>query len=159
MPDPDNASDNPTTDCYLAFDFGLRRIGIATGNATTGNVMPLSTVTNHHGTLDWKGIDAAIEQWRPVGLVVGRPVTLDGESQPMTREADGFMRRLRKRYPLPVYPADESYTSQQAETVIKKNRRDGLRGKTQKPDIDKIAAALILQRWLEAFPHDDADSN
>lgn len=139
-------------DCYLGFDFGLRRIGIASGNSTTRSAMPLTTVSNHNGTLDWQSIDAVVAEWQPTALVVGRPLQLDGSTQPMTREADGFIRRLQKRYQLPVHPADERETSKMAEQVKKNNRRNGQSGKTSKPDIDKIAAALILQRWLEALP-------
>jgi len=134
---------------FIAFDYGLRRIGIATGNSITQTSMPLTTVQNQHGTPDWQSIDALVDEWRPVALLVGRLLHLDGSEQKMTREADGFSKRVRKRYALPVFHADERGTSMAANAVIKKNRQNGLRGRTQKVDTDKIAAALILQHWFD----------
>ena len=151
MPDPDfpPPSPVPPAGTYIGIDFGLKRIGLASGNSGTATAMPLTTVANHHGTPAWAEIDAVIDQWQPVALVVGRPVQMDGAEQPMTREADGFARRLRKRYPLPVFAADERHTSIEAGQILKHQRRTASRGKTNKADIDRIAAALLLQRWLE----------
>ncbi len=133
---------------YLGFDFGLKRIGIATGNAETLTVMPLCTVYNRNGTPDWDAIDSVINEWSPISLVVGHPVQIDGTAQAITPHASGFARRLSKRYELPVYRVEEHYTSIMASDLIRDGRRQGTRKQTQRQDIDKIAAAVLLERWL-----------
>lgn len=153
MPEPGLPKPTVPTGSYLGFDFGLRRIGIATGNSTTVTAMPISAAGNHNGTLEWELIDELVEEWRPAALVVGRPLRLDDSEQLMTREADGFIKRLKKRYRLPVFATDERGTSIEASAVIKKNRQFAQSGKTTKTDIDKIAAALLLQRWLDEHFH------
>lgn len=139
----------PPTGSFLGFDFGLRRIGIAIGNSDTATAMPLSVAGNHNGSIDWELIDALVKEWCPAALVVGRPLQLNDREQLMTREADGFIKRLKKRYALPVYDVDERGTSIEASGILKKNRQSGQRGRTMKADIDKIAATLLLQRWLD----------
>ena len=133
---------------YLGFDFGLKRIGIATGNADTLTVMPLCTVLNRNGTPDWQPIDNAVQEWKPAGLVVGHPVQTDGANQDITPHACGFARRLGKRYDLPVHRIEEHYSSIMATDLIRDGRQLGTRKKTQRQDIDKIAAAVILERWF-----------
>lgn len=138
---------------YLAFDYGHRYIGVASGHTQTATASPLLVVSNDNGTPEWPALDSCLAEWQPVGLVVGVPVRMDGSEQPLTGQARGFARRLRKRYELPVFTADERLTTQQASTIIRENRQRGSRRKTSKADLDKIAAALILRNWFTA--HDD----
>lgn len=138
---------------YLGFDFGLKRIGIATGNAQTLTVMPLCTVNNRNGTPDWQAIDNIIEEWAPTALIVGHPLQNDGTEQAITPHATGFSKRLSKRYGLPVHRVDEHYTSIMASDLIREGRQQGTRKQTQRQDIDKIAAAVILERWLGQQTH------
>jgi len=151
MPDPAGA--DPVAGTYLGFDFGLKRVGISTGNSYTRNTTPLDTVTNKSGTLNWDRVNALIEQWQPVGLVVGQPVQMDGSRQAITTEAENFARALGRRYALPVFLTDERLSSREASEIIKKNRAIGARKKTDRGITDRIAAAVLLSRWLEAqFP-------
>lgn len=133
---------------YLAFDYGTVRIGIATGHSQIGTTTPLSVVKNNSGTPLWQDIDKLISEWVPVGLVLGLPLTLDGETQEITHHAKGFGKMLRKRYELPLFMADERFSSMLAQQEMQKMRARAQRGKTQKEDIDKLAAALILEQWL-----------
>lgn len=143
--------DNTTTHShgdYLCFDYGTVRIGMAIGNTLLGTAQPLTVVANNSGTPDWPTIEKAMLEWAPAGLVVGIPLTLDGEAQEITQHARGFLRRLKKRYKVPVFSADERFSSMEAQQELKKMRARGQRGKTQHADVDTLAAALILERWF-----------
>ena len=133
---------------YLCFDYGTIRIGIAVGNSILRTSQPLQTIANASGTPDWISIDEAVAEWAPCGLVIGIPLTLDGLEQSITPHARGFMKALRKRYKITTYAADERFSSMQAQQELQKMRARGQRGKTRKPDVDKLAAALILERWF-----------
>ena len=133
---------------YLGFDFGLRRIGLATGQSITGSASPLCVVPARNGEPDWHAIDATVREWQPVGLVVGIPVLLDGKDQAVTHAARRFAQRLRPRYELPVHEADERLSSAAAAGLIADARQTGARRRTRKGDVDRIAATLILEHWL-----------
>ncbi len=149
MPEPQASVTSPPAGKYLGFDFGQKRIGIATADSNVALATPLTAVANRNGTPDWEQIDALVEQWQPVALVIGIPLTLEGEKQEITHHALGFKRRLAARYSLPVYATDERFSSMEAAELLKKNRQMGQRRKITREDIDKIAAARLLQRWLD----------
>ena len=133
---------------YLGFDFGLRRIGVAVGQSITGSASPVTVVTARDGRPDWTTVDAVVAEWQPDALVVGVPVLLDGTEQAVTHAARRFARRLRARYRLSVHEADERLSSAAAEGLIADARESGGRRRTRKGDVDRIAATLILERWL-----------
>lgn len=147
MPESNSVPALPGT--YLGFDFGLKRIGIACGNSITQSSMPLITVSNLSGTPEWTRVDEIVAKWQPVGLVVGYPVHMDGTLQTISHHAAGFAKRLKRRYDLSVYLADERLTSRLAEDVQRKNRSTGAGKRTGKENTDRIAAALLLSDWLE----------
>lgn len=151
-------NEHPAAGTYLGFDYGTRRIGFAVGTSHLGTARPLGTLDNNSGTPDWNQIDKAVAEWQPTGLVVGVPLTLDGEVQEITHHARGFIKRLKKRYPLPVFSADERFSSMDAQRELQKMRARGQHGKTQHADVDKLAAALILERWLTSHTFSDNDS-
>lgn len=136
-------------DTVLGFDYGERRIGVAVGHRLTGLASPLETVTNPRDTINWGALLDLIEQWRPAALVVGIPTHMDGTETAMTARARHFMDTLASRSRLPAHAADERASSRDAENIIKSNRQQGRR-RANKGDTDKIAAALILQHWMEA---------
>ncbi|MGB0865096.1 MAG: Holliday junction resolvase RuvX [Granulosicoccaceae bacterium] len=133
----------------LGFDFGERRIGLAIGDRETGLCSPLATVYSKDGSIDWAAIKKHLEEWQPAALVVGVPRHMDGSDSAMTTRAAKFGRQLHGRFALPVFEADERTTSRQAESILRDNRGKGRR-RSDKGDTDKIAAALILQHWIEA---------
>jgi putative Holliday junction resolvase len=140
---------NGTPGTCLCFDYGSRRIGIAVGEAQLQQARPLSVVNNLNGTPDWPAIDRLIEQWQPTDLVVGWPLTEDGEEQFITAHVRGFMKRLQLRYSRPVHQADERYSSIAAQEEIRRQRQSGQRKrKTRHGDVDTVAAALILESWF-----------
>ncbi len=139
----------PIGTTVLAFDFGQRRIGIAVGDLATSIASPLTTLCSNSGTQKWSDIGAIIDEWRPGTLIVGVPYNMDGSASALTDLALRFGRQLEGRFGLPVDTVDERLTSREAEAELKRQRRDGLkRRRTSKPDIDKIAARLILETWF-----------
>lgn len=133
----------------LGFDYGERRIGVAVGHRDTGLAAPLTTVVNQIGQTNWAALLEIIDAWKPSALVVGLPTHMDGSHTAMTKRVSQFYTELAERSALPTHPADERASSQEAEHIIKQNRKQG-RKRTQKGDTDKIAAALILQHWMES---------
>lgn len=131
----------------LAFDFGLRRIGVAVGQDVTGSASPLGTVANGENGVDHDRIQAFVDEWHPTKLVVGMPTHADGSPGTMTDAVAGFVDEL-ARYGLPVCTVDERYSSLEAEQVLKNARQQGSRGRISKPDIDAAAAVLIAERYL-----------
>ncbi len=136
----------PDAGCILGFDYGTRRIGIAIGETLTCTARGLTTLQNRNGRPDWNTIHELLAEWRPNQLVVGLPLHLDGEEQPMTRSARRFANQLRGRFGLPVSYADERLSSQEAEQILAETHGTG---QYHKQAIDKLAAQLILQSWLE----------
>ena len=131
----------------LAFDFGLRRIGVAVGQDVTGSASPLGIVMNEGGRIDFEAIDRHIAEWRPDSLVVGLPLKPDGSDSEMLGPVRKFIDLL-GRYGLPVATMDERYTSSEAERLLKEARAEGRRGRIDKASIDSAAAVLIAERYL-----------
>ena len=82
----------------LGFDAGQRRIGVAVGSAFGAGARPVAVVDVHGGGPDWRQVERLVREWRPDGLVVGDPMTLDGGDQPIRRFAQGFARELAARF-------------------------------------------------------------
>ena len=133
----------------LAFDFGEKRIGVATGETLLGNAHPLTVIHAESNDDRFAAIARLVAEWRPVQLVVGLPTRADGTPHDMTRLAHKFGERLQRRFNLPVGFADERLTSLDAEARL---RETGRNSKTAKPLLDAVAAQLILQTWFES-PH------
>ena len=144
MPDTPEAG-RPET--ILAFDFGLRRIGIAVGQEITGSAIPVGTIDNGARGPDHARIAQLIDEWRPSRLVVGMPAHGDGSPSDLQADVRAFIEDL-GRYGLPVASVDERYTSLEAEAVLKRSRAAGRRGRIRKSSIDSAAAVLIAERYL-----------
>lgn len=134
----------------LAFDFGLRRIGIASGDTVSRRAAPHSAVTVPPAGIDWTAIDRAIASFRPHLLVVGSPRNADGTAGALGVAADRFAAALAERSRLQVRRADEFASSLEAAEELRAQRASGQRRRrVQRGDIDSAAAAIILERWLE----------
>jgi putative holliday junction resolvase len=118
----------------LAFDFGLKRIGVAVGEPELRTAHPLSAVSR------FEEIESLVMEWKPGELVVGLPTSVDGKPHAMTRQAEDFARRLERRFKLRVTRVDERYTSVEAESR--------LRG-TKNKAVDSVAAQLILEQYFD----------
>jgi len=133
----------------LAFDFGLRRIGVAIGQDVTDSASPLGVVTNRDEGVDHDGIAALIKEWRPTSIVVGMPSHADGTPSKMQEPIEAFILDL-QRYGLVVDTVDERYTSVEAERALKEARAAGTRGRISKEMIDSAAAVIIAERYLSS---------
>lgn len=124
---------------FLAFDFGLKRTGVAVGNRLTGRATPQPTI-RAEGDARWAQVAARIAEWRPDALVVGVPFHPDGAEHENTRRARRFARQLHGRFALPVYEVDERYSSTEA-----------LAAGAREADVDGVAAAIILEQFLRSL--------
>mgnify|MGYP000626709406 CR=1 FL=1 len=122
---------------FLAFDFGLKRVGVAAGNSVTRQATPLRTVAAE-GDARFAAIGRLIDEWRPDALIVGVPVHPDGAPHDNTRRAQRFARQLHGRFGLPVHEVDERYSTTEAAAL-------GAR------DLDAASAAIILDQYLRTL--------
>ncbi|MBD8898025.1 Holliday junction resolvase RuvX [Rhodanobacter sp. DHG33] len=140
--------------CAFGFDVGSKVIGVAVGNRFTASARALGIVGMRDGAPDWPALDALRAQWLPETLVVGLPLTLDGEEQPATRRARRFAEQLEARYGTAVALVDERHSSQEAAHRFAGARAAGLKRRRDAAAIDAEAAAVILERWLAQAPSD-----
>ena len=136
MPSKASSKINQTV-TVMAFDYGLRRVGVAVGNTHTKAGQPLKTIAALNVAVLFQEIQGLVKEWQPQELVVGRPVHPDGTEHEMTAKATRFGNQLHGRLNLPVAWVDERYTS-----VI-------LEGDHQMRDnLDAHSAALILEQYF-----------
>ena len=131
----------------LGFDFGTKRIGIAVGESLIRLAHPLAAIAAEQSEARFAAIADLIGEWRPRQLVVGLPLSPDGQAHELTRRAQRFARQLQGRFGLPVSLVDERYTSAEAEAAL---RAAGVHGAQRDKHIDAAAAQLILQQWFDA---------
>ena len=129
----------------MAFDFGLRQIGVAVGNCLLATTQPLTVLPAREGVPDWDAVAQLVQEWRPQLLVVGEPLNMDGSPSELSERAQRFSRRLHGRLGLPVAMVDERLSSFEAKENL---REQGHRGDYKAQPIDSYAAELILQTWL-----------
>jgi putative Holliday junction resolvase len=131
----------------LGFDFGEKRIGVAVGETATGLAHAIETIEEAGSDARFDRIARLIAEWQPALLVVGRPRHADGAPHPVAGLAEKFARRLEGRFGVPVKFVDESYTSSEAASLLADAPR---RSRENKGAIDRMAAQVILQSWLDA---------
>ena len=139
----------PNVTIVLALDFGLKRIGIASGDTLTRSAHPWGVVANGTQGPDWAALRKLIQDLRPARLAVGEPYNADGSASPLTETARRFAAELGQRSSLPVDLVDERWSSLDAEERLREARSSGLRKRVSKADVDATAAAVILERWFE----------
>jgi len=119
--------------CVLAFDFGLKHIGVAVGQTVTRTASPLTTLRAKNGKPEWQSIDKLVSEWRPFSLLVGLPLNMDATESDMSERARNFAAQLASRSELPVDMVDERLTSHATRDV---------------DNTHAAAAALIAESWL-----------
>jgi putative Holliday junction resolvase len=135
-----------TQGAVLAFDLGLKRTGVASGELSLGIAHPLTVIQADSTDARLAAIAALVDEWRPVLLVLGLPLHADGGEHEMTRVAKNFARKLESRFKLPVFLVDERHTSTAAESAL---RAQGVHGRQNKTRVDAVAAQLILQGFFD----------
>lgn len=153
MPDTPDPVTMKRDGTALGFDVGSRRIGVAIGSAFGHGARALAVIDVHANGPDWAAIDKLLKEWRPDGLVVGDPMTLDGGDQPIRKRAREFAQALRARYALPVVMVDERTSSIEAAERFASDRAEGRKRRRDAAALDAVAAAVIVERWL-ASPQD-----
>ena len=123
---------------FLAFDFGTRRVGVASGNTLLKSASPLRTI-NAEGDVRFEAIAKLVAEWQPDALVVGVPYHPDGAPHDNTERARRFGRQLHGRFHLPVHEVDERYTTTEAHSL-------------GSADVDAASAAIILEQFLRTIP-------
>jgi putative Holliday junction resolvase len=131
----------------IGFDFGERRIGVAVGETSTRIANPLGAIEETGNDARFAAIGRIVDEWQPAGFVVGRPRHSDDSEHAVAKLAEKFGRRLAARYHLPVEYVDETLTSAIAESELRATRTRPSR----KSDVDALAAAMILQSYLDAL--------
>lgn len=154
---PESASGQWPPGTWLGFDFGLRRIGVAVGQTTTGTANPLDVVRHGQREPDWVHLDRLVEEWGPAGLVVGLPLDADGKPTTMSGRARAFGRRLKTRTGLPVAWFDERLSSRAAADRFARERAAGGVRRRDAARLDAMAAAVILENWLQSRSHERLD--
>ena len=134
----------------LGFDFGTKQIGVAVGQAITGQARELCTLKAQNGIPDWGKVQALIKEWQPDAIVVGLPLNMDGTRSNMSDLAEKFSRKLNGRFGVAVYTHDERLTTFEAKG--ERMARGGQKGSYRDNPVDAIAAALLLQGWLDEHP-------
>ena len=129
----------------LGFDFGERRIGVAVGETSTRIASPLTTIAGIANAAKFDAIERLVREWQPCAFVVGRPKHADGSEHAVALRAAKFARRIAGRHGLPVFMVDETLTSSAAEATLRETRTRSVRS----GDVDALAAALILQSYLD----------
>ncbi|SFQ31375.1 Holliday junction resolvase RuvX [Variovorax sp. 770b2] len=123
---------------FLAFDFGLKRTGVASGNRLLASATPQATI-KAEGDARFAQVEARIKEWQPDALVIGVPYHPDGAPHENTRRAQKFARQLRGRFNLQVFEVDERYSTTEA---LSSGARDA----------DAASACIILEQFLRSLP-------
>ena len=136
MPD----RDSPVT--VLAFDYGVRQIGVAVGQSLTGTATPLAVIRARDGQPAWEEMERLFREWRPSLVLVGLPLNMDGSESEFCARARKFARRIQGRFGMPTKMVDERLSTREAK------ERGGRRESYRDSPVDNLAAQVILETWL-----------
>ena len=133
----------------MAFDFGEKRIGVATGETMLKAAHALTTISAEANEARFTEIAKLIVEWRPSLLVVGLPTHMNGGAHALTNLSKKFAQRLEGRFNIPVMMVDERLSSAEAANQL---TNSGMSAKAQKSVLDAVAAQIILQSYFESLP-------
>jgi putative Holliday junction resolvase len=131
----------------LGLDYGSRRIGVAVCDELEMTAQGIATVIRKNRNADLTAIAGFIERFNVERIVVGYPLRLDGSEQIQCEKVNRFIGRLETRFSLPVVRYDETLSTKEAEEIL---RERGVKWEKRKMLVDRVAASLILQRYLDA---------
>lgn len=134
------------TRLFMAFDFGERRTGVAISQTLTRAARPLSTLCHPLGQMDWPAVEKLIQEWMPQEIIVGMPED-STQNKSLRNKINAFCKELEQRFDLPVHTHDETLTSDEAYLQLKMKRQQS-KNKIDKKEIDRIAAAILLESWM-----------
>lgn len=122
---------------FMAFDFGMKRTGVAVGNRLLGTAQAQPTIAAQ-GDARFTEIALRLKEWQPDALVIGVPYHPDGAPHENTLRAQKFGRQLHGRFGLPVFEVDERYSTTEALASGAK-------------DADAASACIILEQFLRSL--------
>jgi putative Holliday junction resolvase len=133
---------------FIGIDYGTVNMGVAIGQSITQTASALETIKVKHPFI-WGKLDKIIEQWQPQAIIIGLPLTEDGQKQLISKQAHNFAIKMKNRYRLPIHEIDERYSSMQANDDFLQARKQGNAKRKHSKNLDAHAAKNILQRWLD----------
>ena len=136
---------NSGTKVILAFDFGLKHIGVAIGQEITNTAQTFFSLDAKNGEPDWSQLDLLVKEWNPKLMVVGNPLNMDGSDSEIKKNSDKFSDLINKRYNVPVELMDERLTTRAAKARLKSEEGSFI---SSGKDTHQIAAQIILENWF-----------
>jgi len=130
----------------LGLDLGDARIGVAISDDDRRLAVPIGTIRTGAPT-DLKSIAELVREHSVTLVVLGQPLLLSGEAGERAHHAERFAQALRGVLPVPVVLQDERLSTVEAERAL---RATGAKGRVRRRHIDRSAATVILQSWLDA---------
>lgn len=130
----------------MAFDFGLRNIGIAIGQNITKSASTFYAIKAKEGEPDWMKLDSIVKEWEPSLFIVGDPINMDGTKSEFQKRIIKFSIDLKRRYAIKIYKMDERLTTKEAKERIK-DESNGLQASANK---HSISAQIILEDWFRS---------
>ena len=140
---PDKSNQSAPAIVVVAFDFGLRHIGVAVGQTLTASARGITTLVARQGKPNWRDVDKVLAEYKPHQLLVGDPLNLDNSRNEITEAATRFAARLSAHTGLPTELHDERLTTKMAKSGLAEAKVMGLANTDH-----ELAACLILQSWL-----------
>lgn len=131
----------------LGFDYGLSRIGIASGQTLTQTATPIGAIKAQDGIPNWTEIESLLTEWKPDVVVVGLPLHADGKMSEIAVRAKKFGQRMHGRFGVDVRYVDEFETTREARTLTGYHKK----ASDQQGALDAACASLILERWLGEY--------
>ena len=136
---------NLDTKVILAFDFGLKHIGVAIGQEITNTAQTFFSLEAKNGKPNWNQLDPLVKEWNPKLLIVGNPLNMDGSDSEIKKKSDKFSNLINKRYNIPVELMDERLTTREAKDRLKTEEDNSI---SSGRDTHQIAAQIILESWF-----------
>jgi putative Holliday junction resolvase len=136
---------NLSSKVIIAFDFGLKHIGVAIGQEITSTAQTFRSLQANNGEPDWNILDILIKEWNPKLFVVGNPLNMDGSDSEMKKNSDKFSNLINKRYNIPVELIDERLTTREAKDRLRSAKENSI---SVSADTHQISAQIILESWF-----------
>ena len=134
---------------FIAFDFGMTKMGVAIGLNITNTASPLDHMVMRNGSPDWDLVERLIKEYRPSTIILGKPKVIDESSETLMKKIKTVKRSLERDFSQNVEFIPEHLTSKDAKEKLKVRRQEGiLSRKIMKGQIDSMAAAIFLQDWM-----------
>tara|TARA_Y100000996_G_C22463647_1_gene619109 strand:- start:235 stop:621 length:387 start_codon:yes stop_codon:yes gene_type:complete len=123
----------------VAFDFGVKKIGVAVGQTETNTSSPLHVIQNKDNKINWNEISIVLDEWKPDLILIGKPLNMDGTDSEIMKKVDKFFQKLKSTYEAEYQYVDERLTTFEAREILKENEKDF---------VDANAAKILIDQWL-----------